>query len=152
MSTIYYLKTETYERLVDEYELFDTYYDALVFLAVIGYEEDEYVADANTEGDGEINFSSLTDLYRTVVASLAFQHTEDPKSLVNRDLQVEVVAAYAAGGDRALQEAVGSFSTDPTDKIVSYVRSARDDRRQNDQGILNEIVQSFDEDIVGSPD
>lgn len=152
MPKITYERTETYEQLVDEHGVFDTYYDVLVFLAVVGYEEEEYITDAETGGDGEINFSSIPNLYRTIVSSLAFQRTGEPSTLVDRKRQMEILSAYAAGGDRALQTEVGSFATDPTDEIVSYVRRAREDERERDEGILGEIVQSFDEEIVGSLD
>lgn len=152
MPKIKYERTETYERLVDKHSVFDTYYDVLVFLAVVGYEEREYVADAETGGDGEINFSSIPNLYRTIVSSLAFQRTGEPSALVDRERQIEVLSAYAAGGDRVLQTEVGSLATDPTDEIVSYVRSARENERERDEGILGDIVQSFDEEIIGSLD
>jgi dnd system-associated protein 4 len=154
--TIYYDQTETYESLVDEYEVFDTYYDALVFLAVVGYEEGEYVEEGYTGDDnsGEIKLSTVfgRDVYRTILASMAFQHTGEPAALVDRTLQSEIVAQYAAGGDRVLQQKVKSYATDPTDDIVSYVRSARENERKTDKGILGEIIQSFDDEIVGISD
>jgi dnd system-associated protein 4 len=154
--TIYYDQTETYERLVDEYDVFETYYDALVFLAVVGYEAEEHVADGykGEDSTGEIKLSTVLgkDLYRTILASLAFQHTGEPVALVDRSRQCEIVAQYAAAGDEVLQEEIDSYATDPTDEIVSYVRTAREDQREADEGILGEIVRSFDDEIVGTSD
>jgi hypothetical protein len=149
--TIYYDQTETYSILVDEHEVFEAYYDALVFLAVVGYQEDEYVELESA--DGEIKLSTVlgTESYRTIITSLAFQHVGEPEALVDRGQQTKIIAGYAAGGEWFLQREFKSLPTGPVDEIVSYVRSTRKEDGSKD-GILGQIVRSFDDDVLSVSD
>ena len=80
-----YEKGELYERLVDEYEVFDYYYEVLLFFAVVGYREnrvkrDDYKgdSDAGTHGEAGLHNIHSRDLFHTIGACLAFQDTGDP--------------------------------------------------------------------------
>jgi hypothetical protein len=150
---IQYQKGELYERLVDQYELFDYYYDVLVFLAVVGYREGEVKrndykgnADAGTKGEAGLQNVYSRDLYRTIAACLAFQDSGDPEDLVDTDAHMRVLAQYAAGGLEFAEAEFGSVAGDPTDAVVNYIQRRYDeDAFAEDDTLLEEIVRSFDD-------
>lgn len=149
---IKYEKSDAYEFLADEHEIFERYYDVLLFFALVGYENDKFVRGApKTDDPDTISNDTATneDIDEIILASLGFQHTGQPTTLANEEKQFEIVAAYAAGGEKLLNQKIESFETDPTDEIISYVRSTRKGERKTDQGILGEIKKSFDDEIIG---
>lgn len=154
---IQYEQGELYQRLVDEYEVFDHYYEVLVFLAVVGYREgyvkrNEYKGDkqAGTKSEAGLQNVHSRDLFHTIGACLAFQDTEEPESLVDPMEHKRVIAQYAAGGLEFAQEEFGQNAGDPTDAIVNYIKS-RDEEGGGDtiQGELQEIVEAFDDEMMG---
>lgn len=154
---IQYEKGELYERLVDEYEVFDHYYEVLVFLAVIGYREgkvkrDDYKGSSEAETRGEAGLQNVhsRDLFHTVAACLAFQDTGDPETLVDPAEHKRVIGQYAAGGLEVAQRKFGQNAGDPTDAIVNYIKSQREDEDDETiKGELAEIVESFDDEMMG---
>lgn len=157
MNFITYKKSELYDRVVDEYDIFEYSYDFMVFLAVLGYLEGE--ADRkNFEGNeddgtrGQIgveNFFS-NELYRIVAMSIAFQDTGRHKALVDVETQAEKLAQHAAGGLRVAEAEFGGIAGDPTDAMVNFVQN-RDEAADNGyQGTLGEIVEAFDEELQGA--
>jgi dnd system-associated protein 4 len=155
---IQYEKGPIYETLVDDYEVFDYYYDVLVFLAVIGYRENkvkrtDYKGSKKDGTKGEAGLQNVysRDLYRTVAACLAFQDTNDPKNLVNKDAHMRVLAQYSAGGLEVANLEFGSVSGDPTDAIVSYIKDRHNSAGLEEQDtLLSEIVKSFDDEMMGA--
>lgn len=153
---IEYEQGELYERLVDEHGIFDYYYEALVFFAVIGYQEGRvkrtnYKGDSNEETDGEAGLQNVhsRDLFHTVGACLAFQDTNDPEALVEPTEHKRVIAQYAAGGLEFAQEEFGPVAGDPTDAIVNYIESRReDDDEEEIEGELQKIVDAFDDQMM----
>lgn len=154
---IKYEKGDLYEQLVDEHEVFDHYYEVLVFLAVVGYREGEVKredykgdAEAGTSSDAGLQNVHSRDLFHTVAACLAFQDTGDPESLVNPVEHKRVIAQYAAGGLEFAQQEFGQNAGDPTDAIVNYIKSRKEDEDDEViQGELQEIVESFDDEMMG---
>lgn len=149
-----YEQTETYDRFVNEYDTFDNYYDFLVFLAVIGYHEDEIVTGghtgdsaAGTDGEAGLRNIHSVNRYKTITACLAFQHTGDPNDLVNRELQMEVLSMYASGGLKFVEDRFGDVAGDPTDALLNYIQQSREDRPEGG-GLLEEIVESFDDELM----
>jgi dnd system-associated protein 4 len=152
---ISYRKTDLYERVVDEYEVFENYYDFLVFLAVIGYRENNpirsnYRGSGSDGTKGEIGLQNVrsNDLYRTIMACLAFQDTGDPESLVDSSTQMRVLSQYAAGGVEVAEREFGEVAGDPTDAILNYIRR-RQDEEPGHGGELERIVESFDDEMMG---
>jgi hypothetical protein len=146
--TVKYKKSDLYDRVVDEYEIFDYGYEFMVFLAVMGYREgnsdrEEY------RGDGEIGLENLKnkELYRTIMASLAFQDTGDPDALADLDRQEKILAQYSAGGLQVAEREFGQTAGDPTNAIVNYIKSHQDTEPY--QGTLGEIVSAFDDQMTG---
>jgi hypothetical protein len=146
--TVKYKKSDLYDRVVDEYEIFDYGYEFMVFLAVMGYREgnsdrEEY------RGDGEIGLENLKnkELYRTIMASLAFQDTGDPDALADLDRQEKILAQYSAGGLQVAEREFGQTAGDPTNAIVNYIKSHQDTEPY--QGTLGEIVSAFDDQMMG---
>lgn len=144
-----YEKTEVYETMVDDYEIFDSYVDFFVFAASLGFARDEYVPDGD-EGDNEILGMHLNrkDLYQVVAASIAYQHTEDPEMLVSPRKQLPILARYAAGGAQIAAEEFGDVTGDPTDAVVSFLRDAHnEDQQDEEEEILAQIREGFDDNI-----
>lgn len=151
---VQYRKSELYDRVVDEYGVFNSGYDFLVFLAILGYHEDEvdrddYRGDRDAGTKGEIALQNLyaNELYRVLMASLAFQDTDDPSALSDSKLQMKILAQYGSGGLRVADSEFGSIAGDPTDAIVNYIQDHRDDS-EDFQGELGKIVEAFDDEMM----
>ncbi|QUO47191.1 hypothetical protein [Halorubrum ruber] len=151
---INYKKTELYDTLVDEYEVFENYYDLLIFLAVIGYKEDNPVREGyrgssseGTAGESGLHNVYSQDLYRTIMASLAFQDTGDPEALVDEQTHMKVLAQYAAGGLEIAEDEFGDIAGDPTDAIINYIKMSQSEGTGT-EGELAKIVQSFDDEMM----
>lgn len=151
---IQYEQGELYEQLVDEHGVFDHYYEVLLFLAVVGYREDNvkrenYTGDseAGTQSDAGLHNVHSRDLFHTVAACLAFQDTGDPEALVDPAEHKRVIAQYAAGGLEFAEEEFGQNAGDPTDAVVNYIRSRQGDGPEIDSE-LEKIVQSFDDEMM----
>jgi len=148
---VYYDKTEIYETLVDDYDVFKGYTDFFMFAASLGYARDEYDPDGD-EGDNEILWMHLsqTDLYQVVAASIAYQHTDDPQTLVSPQQQLPILARYAAGGARIAADEFGDIAGDPTDAVVNFLQAAHNEEMQDEEEeILHEIREGFDDSIFG---
>jgi dnd system-associated protein 4 len=153
---IEYKQGDLYERLVDEYEVFDYYYEAMVFFAVVGYRESrvkrsDYKGSKSEGTKSEAGLQNVysKDLYQTIAACLAFHDTGNPESLVDPETHKRVLAQYAAGGLEYAQEEFGQNAGDPTDAIINYIKS-RDDptSRPEVDGELEKIVESFDDEMM----
>lgn len=146
-----YEKTEIYEELVDEYEIFGSYVDFFVFAGCLGYAENEKREEY--KGDNEMLWMHLgnSDIYRAVAAAIAYQDTGDPEALTQPETQLEILAKYAAGGAEIAGEEFDDVSGDPTNTVLSYIQQHHDPTTQEEQEtILKEIMQSFDDEIVNS--
>ena len=146
--TVKYKKSDLYDRVVDEYGIFDYGYEFMVFLAVIGYREEEPDRE-DYRGEGEIGLENLLnkELYRIIMASLAYQDTGNPETLVNVDRQEKILAQYSAGGLQVAEREFGHTAGDPTNAIVSYIKKF--ETEDTYQGTLGEIVDAFDDQMLG---
>ncbi|AWB28520.1 hypothetical protein [Halococcoides cellulosivorans] len=152
MITQKYNKSELYDRVVERHGIFENSYDFMVFLAVMGYRENrritsEYLGNDGMSGEIGVDNLKKNELYRTVMACLAFQETNDPTALVNERKQAKILAQYAAGGLEIAEQEFGTVAGDPTDAVVNYIRSAQDEDI-NPSGELGKIVSSFDEEMM----
>lgn len=151
---IQYRKSDLYDRVVDEYDVFSSSYDFLLFLAMVGYREDRpkrnnYTGDRSEGTLGEIGLQNVysNELYRVLMASLAFQDTNDPTALVDSGKQMKVLAQYAAGGLEIAENEFGHTAGDPTDAILNYIESNREPT-EDFEGELGKIVESFDNQMM----
>jgi len=107
----YYYRHDIYDRMVDEWEVFDSLVDFFVFAASVGYAVSDrptvntYTArevqgstDDGTRGEMLWMHFSDKQTYRAVAASIAYQHTGDSAALVEPETQLEVLARYAKAG------------------------------------------------------
>lgn len=143
----HYKQSPLYEKLVKDHDIFPNNIDCFVFAAAVGFAENRIDPDDYT-GDGEMlwmHFSNR-DLYRAAAAAMAYQHTGDPKALTDPDIQLEVMAQYAAGGAAFLEERFGEMNETPRDGLLNYIQShsSTDERNEANQ-MLEKIAQSFDE-------
>jgi hypothetical protein len=145
--TVKYKKSDLYEKVVDEYEVFDYGYEFMIFLAVMGYQEETSDRE-DYRGEGEIGLENLLnkELYRIIMASLAFQDTGDPETLVDVDRQERILAQYSAGGLQVAEQEFGQTAGDPTNAIVNYIKNHQNTERY--QGTLGEIVSAFDNQMM----
>lgn len=153
MNFIKYKQSELYHTVVDEYEIFSHAYDFMVFLAVVGYQEEnvvreDFLGNAEEAMQGQIGAENFfaNDLYRVIAASIAFQDTGQKSALVDSEIQAERLAQYAAGGLEIAEEEFGQTAGDPTDAIVNYIQD-HDDEGDSYQGIFGEIIRDFDDEI-----
>lgn len=153
---IKYRQSELYDQVVDEYNIFENAYDFMIFLAVMGYQEDSPKRE-NHEGSevdgtrGQIGVENFFEngFYRTIASCIAFQDTGDPEVLNRQSAeeeQIEKLTQYAAGGLEIAEEEFGQVAGDPTDAIVNYIKRQRDS--ESYQGTLGEIVDEFNEGIL----
>jgi hypothetical protein len=154
--TVKYLKNDLYETLDEEYGVFESSYDILVFLAVLGYREgspvrSDYRGGGDGQMQGEIGLENLynNELYRAVMASLAFQDTGNPEALVDSSTQTRVLVQYAAGGLEVAESEFGDVAGDPTDAFVNYLKGYEEDGTDV-EGELQTIIQAFDEGMMES--
>jgi len=147
-----YKQSEIYETLVDEHDIFDNYIDCFVFAATVGYHEGR-IETENYEGDAEMlwmHFSSH-DLYRAAAASIAYQHTKNPEALTNPELQLKVLAKFAAGGAEILEEKFGDVKGTSREGILNYIKShSSEEERGRENEMLKEIARSFDDQMFQS--
>lgn len=155
MNFISYKKSDLYERVVDEYDIFENSYDFMVFLAVIGYRENNIVRDGYEGSDangtrGQIGAENFfaNDLYRVIASSIAFQDTKDASALVDSELQAQKLSQYAAGGLEIAEREFGQIAGDPTDAIVNYIEDQQNEQKEY-KGTLGEIVKAFDDQMMG---
>ncbi len=152
---ITYRKSDLYDRVVDEYEVFGSSYDFLMFLAMVGYREDNpkrnnYRGDRDDGTRGEIGLQNVysNELYRVLMSSLAFHDTDQPEALVDSGKQMKILAQYAAGGLEIAENEFGHTAGDPTDAILNYIKESRNPD-QDYGGELGRIVESFDDQMMG---
>ena len=143
-----YEKTAIYESLVDDYNVFDSYVDFFMFAASLGFRNGE--PDPNgDEGDNEMLWMHLqkTDLYRVVAASIAYQETNDPETLLDTKAQLRILAQYAASGAQIAEDEFGDVTGDPTNAVVNYLQVHHGSEEQEaDESILSNIKMSFEND------
>jgi dnd system-associated protein 4 len=144
-----YEKTDIYETLVDDYSIFGSYVDFFVFAGCLGFAKDRKKQEPS--GDNEMLWMHVgnKDLYRAVAASLAYQDTNDPNSLIDPETQLEALNKYAAGGAEIAAREFGDISGDPTDAVLSYIQANHDPTTQSEQeSIMDNIMSSFDSDML----
>jgi|APHM01.1.fsa_nt_gi hypothetical protein len=140
-----YEQTPVYDQFVDEYEIINGYVDMFIFAACVGYANERYLR--NYGGDSEMLWMHVSnkEIYKAVAASIAYQHHNDPEALLNKELQLETLAMYSAGGAELLENKFGDIKGDPTDAILNYIQEWDDqnDTKRRDT-VLGEIMSSFE--------
>jgi dnd system-associated protein 4 len=120
---IRYDRNVAYQRLVDEDEVFSTYVDFFMFCAVLGYSRSEKVPEAYKGAEHELLWSHVegTELFETVSKSIAYQETEDPGVLDDRERQLEFLAEYAAAGAEIAAREFETVGDDLEDLVARFV-------------------------------
>jgi hypothetical protein len=151
-----YYRHELYDKMVSEWDVFDTFVDFFVFAGSVGYATVDRAttagyAESEFEGDGEmlwIHFSNKN-TYRAVAASIAYQHTGDPEALVKPAIQLEVLARYAKAGVERLDNEFGDSASPPRDGLISFIQNERPTESPESSDLLGSIVDSFDKSMIG---
>ena len=145
-----YRKGEIYNHLVDEHGVFKSYIDLFMFSACLGYSRGEidkegYEGDEDTRGEMLWMHFTDKDIYRATAASIAFQETGDPESLMDASKQLEIMAKYASGGADILEDEFGDSAGTPRDAILNMIQSEQTaEERQENTGTLRELEEAFD--------
>lgn len=145
-----YAQTEVIDMLTKQHDIFESYKDTIIFLSVLGYREGEYAQDGLSEFDGdmgEIGYSTFatTSMYKDILGALAFQHTDDPDTLVNENKQLDILDGYAAGGLQIFRREFGEIKGAPTDAVVNFIQSYK----KSDKPVeteLQTILDAFNQD------
>lgn len=141
-----YKRLPIYEKLVDEHEIFENYQDLFVFCGCVGYHEDK-IEENDYTGDGEQLWMHYTDkqAYRAAAASMAYSYTGDPEALIEPEIQLEVLAKYAAAGAKELQRKFGDHRGTPREALLDYIHEANDDQDGTaEKDKMKNIMQEFD--------
>lgn len=153
--SVSFKKPDLYDEWVEEYEIFDNLYDAVIFMAVLGYVEDNvergnFRGSKEGVGQGNIRIESFysDDIYRVIGSCLAYQDTDDPDALVDPELQAEIISKYATGGLEIAQKEFGDIPGDPTDAIVNYIETREERPETGEKTILNKIRENFDNEML----
>lgn len=155
MGTIVRYKTsELYKKVVDKNNVFSSSYDFMIFLAILGYTQDspkreDYQGSKNDGTRGEIGLENIysNELYRVLMASLAYQDTNNPQALVDSELQIDILTQYAAGGLDIAEREFGGTAGDPANAIMNYIKNTEEDGNEY-RGVLGDIVDSFDNEML----
>jgi len=158
MFKLTYKKTDVYDELKEECEIFEYYVDVLVFMAVLGYrageiETEDYMGDedAGTVGRMDINMLHKDNQYHAVVAALAFQKTNDPSAMADPEVHAEVIAQYAAAGLKIYEQEFGEVAGDPVDALANYIKSTVDEKEiTSEDDELQTIIQSFEDETFNT--
>lgn len=143
---VHYEKTAIYETLVGNYGIFESYTDFFMFAAALGFAKGDSIRKGY-EGDNEILWMHLQkkDLYRVVAASIAYQDTNDPATLLDAKTQLQILAQYAARGAEIAAEEFGNVTGDPTNAVVNYLQTHhRSEDQEEDESLLSDIKMSFE--------
>lgn len=150
-----YDRSEIYDQMVDEWDIFDTYVDFFVFAASVGYRVSSRSDVASYDesvytGEGEMLWMHFTNkaTYRAVAASIAYQYTGNVDAFTDPELQLEILARYAKAGADTLTTEFGDSQATPRDGIVASIDDYEDmDKTQEQDELLDEIIDSFDRDM-----
>lgn len=156
-----YYRHPIYDKMVDDWGLFDTYVDFFVFAASVGYAtvdhttaagfgKSEYEGEGDTQGEMLWMHFSNKQTYRAVAASVAYQHTGDPEALVKPDIQLQILARYAKAGADRLHQEFGDSATKPRDGVLSFIKNEQPSGDDTQDDILGEIANSFDQTMIGN--
>ncbi|RRJ28795.1 hypothetical protein [Halocatena pleomorpha] len=145
MPRIRYEKTETYEILVDgDNSIFDTYKDLFLLAASVGYNRSQF--DDNPGKGDEIPWRILRNNPQNLVVamSIAYAHTEDYETLVDEDMQVDILQKYASAGIDIIRSQVVEQPGDPLDNMIEFLRRNRDIESEEERiSVLEEIEREF---------
>ncbi|MBV0926228.1 hypothetical protein KTS45_18635 [Halomicroarcula limicola] len=155
-----YYRHSLYDKMVEEWDLFNTYVDLFVFAGCVGYatidrttaagyDTSEYAGEGNTQGEMLWMHLANKTTYRAVAASIAYQHTGDPEALVDPQLQLEVLARYARAGIDRLETEFGESASTPRDGLISFIENEQPNGDSQQEDILGTIAASFDESKIG---
>lgn len=154
-----YYRHELYDKMVSDWDLFETFVDFFVFAGsvgyatvdratVAGYSEQEFKGEGDEQGEMLwMHFSNKT-TYRAVAASIAYQHTGDPEALVDPTIQLEVLARYAKAGVERLDREFGDSASTPRDGLISFIENERPAEDADSDDLLSGIVDSFDQNMI----
>jgi hypothetical protein len=143
--------------MVKDWDLFDTFVDFFLFAGSVGYATVDRAtaagyAESEFEGEGEMLWMHVSNkkTYRAVAASVAYQHTGDPEALVKPEIQLEVLARYANAGVERLDKEFGDSAGTPRDGLLSFIENERPTGESESSDLLGSIVDSFDQNMIGS--
>ena len=154
----FYARTDIYDKMVEEWDVFDTYVDFFVFCASVGYRVRSRSDVASYDGsdytgDGEMLWMHFGNkgTYRTVAASIAYQYTGSVEAFTDPQMQLDVLARYAKAGAEAIETEFGDSQATPRDGLVAFIGDYENlDENERQAEVLDEIIESFDREMFSS--
>jgi hypothetical protein len=156
-----YYRHELYDRMVEEWNIFENYVDLIIFAAAVGYTgstkqrvneySKEEIKGLDSDRSGIIKWSSISNQqsYRVISASIAYQHTNEYEVITDPEKQLEIVTRYARAGILELADDFNDYTNPPRDGLISYIDNLSEDSNtdEDEPDVFGQIIDSFDEDI-----
>jgi dnd system-associated protein 4 len=135
---IRYDRNETYETLVDEHEVFDSYVDFFMFCATVGVARGRKHPEAYVGGDNELlgTYVTRNELFDALSKAIAYRESGSPEVLNDQSRQLELLAEYAAAGAEVVAEEVTATADDIVPAIARFVL---EERARMDDALLSEV-------------
>lgn len=143
-----YRRYDIYDEFVEDHEIFNNYRDMFVFCGCVGYNENK-IEKTDYTGDGEQLWMHFTDepAIRAASASMAYNKTDDLQALIDPEIQLKILAKYAAGGAQFLQSEFGGESN-PRSALLDYIQSnmdtADEDGESDGTGLIDRLIDEAD--------
>ena len=135
-----YRKTEVYDVLVDQDQIFDSYTQLLIFAAAVGYAHGRFEEDVEEDAQTKWYYIKGDNRLEVAIASIAYSHSRDPDVLTDLVRQFDILVGYGAGGAEVLHEEVVEQPGENLDLLIQLIEDQHDtDEMQRQLGILEEI-------------
>lgn len=140
-ATFHYEQNAAYEELASgENTIFESNTRLLVFAASVGFGRDHWVENHEENGEMRWNYISQNNRLSVISAAITYAHTGTEESIVDPDIQVDVLTSYGAAGARILKREVVDEPGDDLDNLVSFLEDHRDTEDASDRvGVLEQI-------------
>lgn len=147
-ATFYYEKNEAFEELAaGSTAIFESRTRFLIFAASVGLSRDHWVENHDENGEMRWNYIAQNQRLSVITAAIAYAHTEDEESILDPDLQIDVLTSYGAGGARIIKREVVDKPGENLDNLITFLQDQQNaEQSQQRIGILEQIeneVSSF---------
>jgi len=140
-ATFHYEQNEAFEELASgENAIFGSNTRLLVFAASVGFARDHMVENYEESGEMRWNYIGQDQRLAVISGALAYSHTKDEESIVDPDVQIDVLTKYGAGGARIIKREVVDEPGDNLDNLVTFLEDHRDTEDASGRvGVLEQI-------------
>lgn len=134
-----------FEKMLEDFikdkkdKIFETYKDAIVFAACLGFEKNERQSFQQSSEPIKIHIFKDQDI--AVINAIALAETGDPKVMSeSEEKKLEIFEEYACGGLEILKNKVYEGSGSQQDNLISLII----DQLAPDENILEGMIDEFE--------